>query len=79
VTVGSHLAAIVYTPGQVRISNQSQWRGQLYSNSMTVSSGDGLVYVPVGVPGVNLDGGEPVDPNAGNDLEVAVTSRYEIG
>lgn len=79
VTVGSHLAAIVYTPGQVSLSNQTQWRGQLYANSLTVSSGDGLVFVPVGIPGMDLDSGSAVDPNAGNDISVAIASRYPIG
>lgn len=62
VRVGDHLAAIVYTPGTASINNQTQWRGQLYTGALTMSAGDGLVYLPVGVPGMNLDDGTPAEP-----------------
>lgn len=51
---------MAYTPCTVQIDSQTQWRGQLYSNKLGLSIGEGLVYVPTGIPGTDLGGGTPV-------------------
>jgi cytoskeletal protein CcmA (bactofilin family) len=56
VEIVAPIAAIAYTPCNISLSNGTKWRGQLYSNGLSVSSGDGVTYVPVGIPGTNLDG-----------------------
>jgi len=56
VIVGPHIAAMLYTPCTISLNNGSKWRGQLYSGGIHVSAADGLTYVPVGIPGTNLDG-----------------------
>lgn len=56
VIIGANIAAMLYTPCTISLNNGSKWRGQLYSGGIAVSSNDGLTYVPVGIPGTNLDG-----------------------
>lgn len=51
------IAAFVYTPCSIQLNNGTQWRGQLYSSSLNVSSGDSLTYVQMGIPGLDLDTG----------------------
>ncbi len=50
---------MAYTPCTIQINSQTQWRGQLYSNTLSLSLGEGLVYVPTGIPGTDLGGGSP--------------------
>ncbi len=50
------MAGILYTPCNVSLNNQTNVRGQIYSGTLSVSANDGLVYVPVGIPGVKLGG-----------------------
>ncbi|HWL60736.1 MAG TPA: hypothetical protein VNQ48_07605 [Microbacteriaceae bacterium] len=52
---------MAYTPCTIQINSQTQWRGQLYSNKLALSLGEGLVYVPTGIPGTDLGGGTPED------------------
>jgi hypothetical protein len=54
--IGPHLAATIYTPCGISMNNKSLWRGQIYGGSMSMSAGDSLTYLPVGIPGTNLDG-----------------------
>ena len=70
VQVSTKIAALVYTPCTIAVNNGTQWRGQFYSKSITMSSGDGLSYVPVGIPGSDLE--EPdaaAAPAGGFDLD----------
>ncbi|MET0590916.1 MAG: hypothetical protein ABWZ77_07055, partial [Naasia sp.] len=50
------LAGMFYTPCAISLNNGTQFRGQLYGGTMSVSAGDSLIYVPVGIPGVQLGG-----------------------
>ena len=50
---------MAYTPCTIQINSQTEWRGQLYSNQLSLSLGEGLVYVPTGIPGTDLGGGTP--------------------
>ena len=56
-TVRAPLAVLVYTPCNVWNSNQLSWRGHYYANSVSFSNNSELVYVPIGIPGHDLDGG----------------------
>lgn len=66
--VGEHVAATVYTPCTISINNKSLWRGQFYSGQFTVSAGDTLTYVPVGIPGTDLDGGSGAGSGTPSDI-----------
>lgn len=57
------IRALAYTPCTMTISG-TQWRGQIYSGGFAVSSGDSMIYDPIGIPGTDLSGGTFVDPNA---------------
>jgi hypothetical protein len=57
------LKALAYTPCTMTISG-TKWRGQIYTGGFAVSSGDSMVYEPIGIPGTDLSGGTFVDPNA---------------
>jgi cytoskeletal protein CcmA (bactofilin family) len=58
-SMGPHAFGMIYTPCNFSINNTSAWRGQIYAGSMTFSSADGLTYLPIGIPGIDLDGGTP--------------------
>lgn len=73
--IGSHLAATIYTPCSISINNKSQWRGQMYAGSITMSSGDQLTYIPVGIPGTDLDGGVGGETTGSGALGGLVSSR----
>lgn len=62
VTIHDEITALVYTPCTISLNNGTAWRGQLYSGKITVSSGDSLKYVPIGIPGWDLDGSTSVVP-----------------
>jgi Tfp pilus assembly protein PilX len=55
--IGANLTALAYTPCTIELGNGSRWRGQLYGGNLTVSSGDSLTYLPIGIPGTDLSGG----------------------
>jgi hypothetical protein len=55
---------MLYTPCNISVNNGSLWRGQLYSQTISVSANDAVTYVPVGIPGKDLDGGV-ASPGAG--------------
>lgn len=57
------LYGLAYTPCTMTISG-TKWRGQIYAGGFAVSSGDSMVYEPIGIPGTDLSGGTYVDPNA---------------
>ncbi|TFD34760.1 hypothetical protein E3T37_16500 [Cryobacterium sp. TMT2-10] len=68
VVVGPHVSALVYTPCD--IDNKADiWRGQIYARSVKTSAPFTLIYLPLGVPGVNLSLGTQtpsLPPGAGN-------------
>lgn len=50
------VAVLIYTPCRIQNSNQLSWRGQNYGGTVTFSNNSQLVYVPIGVPGYDLNG-----------------------
>ncbi len=61
VTVGSHVAAMIYSP--CAISNAGDvWRGQMYASSISTSASLTLNYVPIGLPTVDLSTGQFIPP-----------------
>jgi len=60
-TFDDKIQLMAYTPCTITINSQTQWRGQLYSNRLQLSLGEGLVYVPTGIPGTDLGGGAADD------------------
>lgn len=47
---------LVYTPCDAFSSNQLNWRGQFYAGRMSFSNNSTVTFVPVGIPGYNLNG-----------------------
>ena len=61
VNVGSHVAAMIYSP--CAISNSGDiWRGQMYSSSIGTSSSFTLNFLPIGLPTLNLSTGQFLPP-----------------
>src|SRR5690606_29829271 len=60
-TFADEIQLMAYTPCGIEIYSQTQWRGQLYSNTLSLSLGEGLVYVPTGIPGTDLGSGTGED------------------
>jgi len=56
-TISTGIVALVYTPCSVDLTGTTKWRGQIYSGTLSVGSGDTLVYFPLGIPGTDLSGG----------------------
>ncbi len=56
--IDATISAMAYTPCKV-ISDRNNWRGQLYGGTMEFLQQAQLVYVPVGVPGVDFDASLP--------------------
>jgi cytoskeletal protein CcmA (bactofilin family) len=56
-SMGSTIAALIYTPCTVTASTSAVLRGQIYSNKVDLSTSTELHYVRIGVPGVDLDTG----------------------
>ncbi len=52
--VTAKVAVMVYTPGCIENSS-TEWRGQFYAGSVNLHVDTVLKYVPVGLPGINLD------------------------
>lgn len=57
------ITALAYTPCTIALNNGTEWRGQLYSGKLEVSSNDSLKYAPIGIPGWNLDGVTVEEPS----------------
>ncbi len=53
------VSILVYSPCDVFSSNQMTWRGQFYGGRMSFSNNSEVTYIPVGIPGYDLNGGEP--------------------
>jgi cytoskeletal protein CcmA (bactofilin family) len=68
VTMKAPVYGMAYSPCTIGMNNGSVWRGQMYSGKMTYSAGDKLVFLPVGIPGVNLD----------NIASTSTSGTYEI-
>ena len=61
VTVGGHVAALIYSPPPISNSGDV-WRGQMYSSSIGTSSSFTLNFLPIGLPTVNLSTGQFLPP-----------------
>jgi cytoskeletal protein CcmA (bactofilin family) len=64
-SVSLQVDAFAYAPCSIAINNGTVWTGQLYSGDMNGGGGTRVLnYVPLGVPGTNIGGGQ-VPPVAG--------------
>jgi cytoskeletal protein CcmA (bactofilin family) len=54
VKVTARIAAMIYTPNCVE-NTATEWRGQFYAGSVNFGQNISIEYVPMGLPGVNLD------------------------
>lgn len=74
-TFRQSISTFFYTPCTAQISNQVEFYGQIYGKNVVLQNGLHVAYVPVGVPGVNLDGTTPVN---GNGYRVDIVYKREI-
>ena len=59
VKVKANIAAMLFTPNCIQNSS-TEWRGQLYAGSVNFGQNISIEYVPIGLPGVNLETGTSV-------------------
>ena len=59
VKVKANIAAMLFTPNCIQNSS-TEWRGQLYAGSVNFGQNISIEYVPIGLPGVNLETGTTV-------------------
>lgn len=67
-TIAAPVAVLIYTPCDVRNSNQLTWRGHYYGGTVSFSNNSTLTFVPIGIPGYDFDGGvvPPTPPSGGS-------------
>ena len=58
---GTQVTAMLYSPCGVTLGGSAQWRGQVYSGTVSIGGSAILHYVPIGLPGVNLSTGDSSD------------------
>ncbi len=56
VKVKANIAAMLFTPNCIQ-NSATAWRGQLYSGATNFGQNVSIEYVPIGLPGVNLETG----------------------
>jgi hypothetical protein len=56
------ISVMLYTPCNVVIGSSTQFRGQIFTGSASVSGGATMTYASIGLPGVNLTTGEDSTP-----------------
>ncbi|SDS15629.1 hypothetical protein [Microterricola viridarii] len=71
-----NISALVYSPCESNITSGIHWRGQLYGQFTKIDGNAKLMYSPVGLPGVNMDTGDPVSP--GGPVYPVLSSRESI-
>jgi hypothetical protein len=59
VKVKANIAAMLFTPNCIQNSS-TEWRGQLYAGTTNFGQDISIEYVPIGLPGVNLETGTTV-------------------
>jgi hypothetical protein len=74
VTVGQHVAALIYSPPPISNSGDV-WRGQMYSSSIGTSSSFTLNFLPIGLPTVNLSTGQFLPPTGTGVLGARTSIR----
>lgn len=76
VKVKANIAAMLFTPNCIQNSS-TEWRGQLYAGTTNFGQNISIEYVPIGLPGVNLETGTtittPVIPGTPGTPEVPGT------
>jgi hypothetical protein len=76
--VQPNVAALVYTTGCAQVDATS-WRGQIYSSWMQLGSSLNLDFVPVGLPGIDLEGGVTASPSTPGALGTRTSLRELAG
>lgn len=77
-TISNPLEALLYTPCAFSGANGFNWRGQLVAgNYSTVKNNPTFTYVPIGLPGVDLDTGS-VTPTITSPRPGSVVSNREV-
>ncbi len=56
VKVKANISAMLFTPNCIQ-NSATEWRGQLYSGTTNFGQNVSIEYVPIGLPGVNLETG----------------------
>lgn len=56
-TVEDEITAFAYTPCEISFNNPAHWRGQIYAGKLTVHTSSTLTYSPIGLPGLDDEGG----------------------
>ena len=51
------VAAFIYTPCPLTIGANTVWRGQIYAANPSIGDNTRFTYIPMGLPGVDLDDG----------------------
>jgi cytoskeletal protein CcmA (bactofilin family) len=74
-TFNANLSVMMYSPCAVAIGSSTTFRGQVFSGAASINGGSTIGYVPVGLPGVNLDTGTSTVPSGTEANRTIVSSR----
>ncbi|KQV07151.1 hypothetical protein [Leifsonia sp. Root112D2] len=79
-TLDPKLSVMIYNPCHVDITSGINWRGQIFAGSVTINGAATLSYAPVGLPGFDLDLGNPTNAGApGASMIGTQTSIRDVG
>ncbi len=54
-----NLTTLVYTPCTMNLTSSTDLKGQLFAGKVSIGGGSRLRYTPIGLPGYDLDTGDP--------------------
>jgi Tfp pilus assembly protein PilX len=70
----TNLTMMIYSPCQVVISSGLSLRGQIFAGAVDITGGATLTYGPSGLPGYDLDTGQPIDATLPRTLTLYTNS-----
>jgi len=73
----SNISTMMYTPCRVNIGSSTNFYGQIFAGEASIDGGAHVGYVPVGLPNVDLNTGDPFETDDGT-LELTLKSIRNV-
>lgn len=73
----SNISTMIYTPCRVNIGSSTNFYGQIFAGEASIDGGARVGYVPVGLPNVDLNTGDPFEGDDGK-LDLTLKSIRNV-